>query len=283
MPPPQRARALRALAAALALAGLPAGCGLVPRSAMNDARNRVQALQAENQELRDVAVNLRAVNKDMAQRAVDDSRRLRGQEEAIARYERVIADYQDEREQTLALLDQIRSQVRAAASAPPTTAMLEGLDAFARAHPGCTLDARDGALAIPAGVLFAPGTADLRPEGSALLDALGARLATLGGAALGLSIAADGGDGPDGVRLASARPDADARAALGLQRARRLRDNLAARAGLDPARVAVSPGGRTPLGADGVRRAGGGADAPVVTVRVRRVGATAETGDGIDP
>jgi outer membrane protein OmpA-like peptidoglycan-associated protein len=231
-------------------------------------------VQAENQELRDVALNVRGQNRDLAQRALDDSRRLKAQEEAIARYERVIGDYQDERERMLALIDQIRSQVRTAALAPPTTAMLDGLDTFARGNPDCLLDPPRGGLTIPVASLFQAGTADLSAEGQRRLDDLAAALDGPASDGLALNVAGEGrspGLGDDAVRLASGSASTPAPPnALALDRARRIRDHLAQRLGLDPSRIAVSSGGQSNLSGDALPRASSPAP-PSIAIRVRRI------------
>jgi len=103
---------------------LAAGCAVVPRGRLDDARSRIQSLQAENQELRNATVRLGHENQDMALRAVEDSRRLGEQDKAIRGLERSLADYQDEREQMAARLDAIQNQIREAAREIPTRAAL---------------------------------------------------------------------------------------------------------------------------------------------------------------
>jgi hypothetical protein len=101
----------------LCLAAAAAGCASTPRTRLDDCRLRVQALQAENEQLRDVALNVRNENRDLATRAVEDARRLRAQDEAIRRLEQSVLAYQDERARMAALLDQIRAPERVARAA----------------------------------------------------------------------------------------------------------------------------------------------------------------------
>ncbi len=270
MPQPRRNARRIAPMAALALSAIALvapGCGLVPKSRLEDARHRVQALSLEVSQLQDVVVNVRAQNRDLARRSLDDARRLRAQDEALARLERAVADYQRERTEILSLLDQIRGQVRTAALEPPTTAMNGRLDAFSR-QAGAAFDPARGLLELPADALFASGAATLTPDGRSRLDAIARSLAGPEAPALALSVAAPG-EG-SGIRLASGTGATDP-AALGLERARAIRDHLAARAGIDPTRVAVSSAGRAEFAdEDGVARAGGPGP-ETVTIRVRRL------------
>jgi len=107
-----RPRAPTALAVAL-LAALP-GCGLVPKSRVEEAHKLVQSLRAENAQMKDVALNLKVQNQDLTQRAVDDSRAIQALEVANARYERSIRGYQDEREQLREAFQDLKGQVRTA-------------------------------------------------------------------------------------------------------------------------------------------------------------------------
>lgn len=278
---PEKGRRPGLLIALTAITAAVAGCAWVPQGRIEDCRQRVQVLQATNQELRDVAVHVRQENKDLAQRSLDDTRRLRAQEEAIRRYERSIADYQSEREQLYALLDQIRGQVRTAALAPPTTAMIDRLEEFVREHPNCRLEPSRGILLLPADTLFAAGDDRLTDDGKALLDALAASIGgseapslalRVTGAAIPPTMTATDGD----VHLASTdsnsptvnrdgpRVDLD-----GLDRARRVRDLLADRLGIEPSRIAVSGGGTTVL--DHEAPTPGSRPAGLVAIQVRRI------------
>src|SRR5262245_32889008 len=67
------------------LAGLLAGCAMVPESRLADCRQRTQALETESSQLKDELFGLRNQNRDLSQRAVDDARRLKDLEEANQR------------------------------------------------------------------------------------------------------------------------------------------------------------------------------------------------------
>src|SRR4051794_20453085 len=105
---PAVARPAPALALALALvlaAGGLSGCGLVPRSKLDECRRVTQTLRADNDRLKDVALDLRSQNQDLSQRAVDDARRLATQEEAVERLERSVSAYQAERDKMAAAFE----------------------------------------------------------------------------------------------------------------------------------------------------------------------------------
>jgi predicted nuclease with TOPRIM domain len=102
----------------LGLAALTSGCALAPRSRLDECASKCQALQAETAQLKDAAARLRGQNRDLAQRAIDDARRLRTLEEANARLERSVAAYQDDVGRLGAAYDQIKRQVHASAVAP---------------------------------------------------------------------------------------------------------------------------------------------------------------------
>lgn len=264
------------LALGLTLLACAPGCGMVGSSRrLDDARNRIQALQTENQQLRDVALGLRGQNRDLAQRAVEDSRRLRAQEEAIARYERSIAQYQQDRDQIATQLDGLRGAVRTAALEPPTTAMRQQLDAFGRSHATARVDAGQGTVRLTAQDLFHPGTAELTADGLKALDDLARTLTDAGHASHGLALKVIG-LGP-GVEPAATGNGSGEPAALGLARARAVRDRLAAQAALPPALVTVAqyeatPAKPLPPGADPavVRTSGDPASGGGVEIQVLR-------------
>ena len=119
--PIQSDRSSRLVRARLALAVLTMsnigiGCALAPKSQLEDARKRVQSLQADNQRLREVALNIRGRNRELAQRAIDDARLLQAREDAVREYETSLAAARADREELLGLVDEIRTQVRSASS-----------------------------------------------------------------------------------------------------------------------------------------------------------------------
>ncbi len=58
------------------------GCGLVPQSRLDECHRVTQQIRADNSRLKDLALDLRAQNQDLSQRAVDDARRLVAEQEA---------------------------------------------------------------------------------------------------------------------------------------------------------------------------------------------------------
>src|SRR4051812_49652217 len=120
-----RARTKRLLGAVAIVAasaggagGLP-GCSFVPRSRLDECRRLSQTLQAEKDRLKDTAVSLRSQNQDLNQRAEDDARRIRLQEEEVQRLVQSVSAYQEEREQLAAAFERLKGQVRRTAPAGP--------------------------------------------------------------------------------------------------------------------------------------------------------------------
>ena len=61
----------------LASSAIAPGCGLVPKSKLDDCHRATQTLRSENVRLKSVALDLRSQNSDLSQRrAVDDAERL---------------------------------------------------------------------------------------------------------------------------------------------------------------------------------------------------------------
>jgi hypothetical protein len=90
-----------------------AGCAIVPRAQMDECQQLTRTLRSENARLRDRALALQSQNRDYADRAVDDSRRLTVQEEAIERLEQSVQAYQDERARLESAYKQLASSLSA--------------------------------------------------------------------------------------------------------------------------------------------------------------------------
>jgi chromosome segregation ATPase len=110
----------------LAIAACASGCSMVPRSDLTDCAQRCRVLQAESGQLKDEVLSLRSQNRDLSQRAVDDSKRLQVLEEANRRLEDSIAAYQQDRDSIAAAFDKLQAQLRAASDTPPATASRSG-------------------------------------------------------------------------------------------------------------------------------------------------------------
>jgi hypothetical protein len=82
------------IAAALFVCG---GCALAPRAQVDECHQLSRTLRSENARLRDQLLVSQAQNRDFADRAEDDSRRLASQDEAIAQFETSVRAYQDDR------------------------------------------------------------------------------------------------------------------------------------------------------------------------------------------
>jgi hypothetical protein len=74
------------------------GCGLIPRSRWDESQRLSQTLRSENARLKDQVLALQGQNRDCADRAVDDLRRLSARDEAIERLERSVQAYQEDRD-----------------------------------------------------------------------------------------------------------------------------------------------------------------------------------------
>ncbi|WZO95727.1 hypothetical protein EP7_002695 [Isosphaeraceae bacterium EP7] len=114
IPGPSRIRPALAVALALVTAAMP-GCGMVPRTRLADCAKLSQSLQADNSQLKDQVVKLRAENQEFAQRAVDDSGQIRRLSAENNRMERSIAAYQDDRERLNTAFQDVKEKVHQAA------------------------------------------------------------------------------------------------------------------------------------------------------------------------
>jgi hypothetical protein len=90
-----------------------AGCAIVPRSRVDECQKLTQSLRADNARLKDRVLALQVQNRDYAERAVDDARRLAVQDEAIERLEHSVQAYQDDRTRLEAAYKQIVSNLGA--------------------------------------------------------------------------------------------------------------------------------------------------------------------------
>jgi outer membrane protein OmpA-like peptidoglycan-associated protein len=232
---------------AIPLAVLLTGCSFVPKSKLDECHNVSVTLRAENTRLKDVALDLRAQNQDLTQRAVDDSRKLAAQEEAVTRLEKSVTAYQAERDKLAAAFETIKRQVRLSASPQPSAALGEGLGAFIAAHPGWTFDAQAGTLLAPSDRLFEPDSSRLKARAGDDLDALAAALkdAVAGGQVV--EVAGRAGPAADEVRKTAFEADHDGAETaaqgrfLATSRAARVREALVRPTRLDAGRVRLAP------------------------------------------
>lgn len=105
-----------------ALAALWAGCQALPSQRLRECHQRCQVVQAELAQHKDETLRLRTRNQELAQRAVDDERRVRVAEDARAKLEASLLAYQRERDQMREAFDGLQRQIRSAALEPPTRA-----------------------------------------------------------------------------------------------------------------------------------------------------------------
>ena len=78
---------------------------------MDECQKLTQSLRADNARLKDRVLALQGQNRDYAERAVDDARRLAIQDEAIERLEHSVQAYQDERTRLEAAYKQLASSL----------------------------------------------------------------------------------------------------------------------------------------------------------------------------
>jgi chemotaxis protein MotB len=236
------------------LAGLSAGCALVPKSQLDECHKLSRSLQAETSQLKDASLNLRAHNQDLAQRAVADGQRIEELEQVNRRLERSIAAYQEEREQMAASLERIKRQIGAVAD-PLPTALMRRLKGFARDHPGCAFDPGALVLTVPADLLFRAGTDRWASGAETLLGESAALLADPAAPDLGVRVVGHAASSP--IRRTGLGGEPQPERSLSGARAVRVRDLLRARAGIDPHRIiAEDPGTartRTDVPDDGAR------------------------------
>jgi hypothetical protein len=103
------------------------GCANSPRARLTDCERLIQAVRTENAQLKDVVLKLRTHNHDLAQRSVDDAKRIRVLEKANRRLEQSVLAYQDERDRLATAFEQFKSQLQAAAD-PTPTALRDGTE-----------------------------------------------------------------------------------------------------------------------------------------------------------
>jgi hypothetical protein len=88
-----------------------AGCTIVPRPQFDECKQLARTLRSENARLKDQVLALQSQNRDYADRAVDDSRRLTAQDEAIERLEVSVQDYQKDRDRLEAAYKQLAASL----------------------------------------------------------------------------------------------------------------------------------------------------------------------------
>jgi hypothetical protein len=96
----------------LAAVLLGSGCNnMVPRSRLAECQQVSQTLRTENARLKDRVLAFENQNRDYAERAVDDARRLAVQSETIDRLEDSIRRYQTERAQLESAFEQLTANL----------------------------------------------------------------------------------------------------------------------------------------------------------------------------
>jgi predicted signal transduction protein with EAL and GGDEF domain len=96
---------------AIAVAVVLSGCTMVPRSRVSESQRLVQSLRAENARLKDQVLALQAQNRDAADRALDDLRRLTARDQAIEQLERSVESYRDDRDRLAAVYQRLTTNL----------------------------------------------------------------------------------------------------------------------------------------------------------------------------
>lgn len=208
---------------------LPCGCLIAPKAQLDECRQRGQALRAENDRLKDQVLALRSRTQDVAERSVDDERRLKAQDEAIDRLEQTVQAYQDDRERLASAFDRLKAQIEASAGPEAARGSNESPESV------------DHAVSLQVDLLFLPGSAQFRPAADDRLKDLSATLAAAQRAGREVVVVAP----PDDVSVVQAGNDPSvdhaARARfLAMARANRLRARLAESASLGADRIRVA-------------------------------------------
>jgi DNA repair ATPase RecN len=94
-----------------AILALASGCTMVPRAQVAECQRTAQTLRAENARFKDQLLAYQAQNRDYADRAVDDSRRLATQEEKIAQLEESNRAYRNDRDQVEAAFQKMKANL----------------------------------------------------------------------------------------------------------------------------------------------------------------------------
>jgi chemotaxis protein MotB len=225
-----------------------AGCSFVPKSRLDECHRLSQTLQAENDRLKDTTISLRSQNQDLNQRAVDDARRHRVQEEEIQRLVQSVSAYQEDRDKLAAAFERIKSQIRSSVN-PVSSGLLKQLQDLAQAHPGWEFDTERGVLTIPAAQLFEPASDRLRGEAENWLGDTAALWKAP--EARDVDVLVVGRNETSAVRRTALSPEASQGPPLGLARASRIRERLAALATIDVARIEIAGFEIPHAGADG--------------------------------
>jgi chemotaxis protein MotB len=220
------------LVACCALALGPGGCTMVPGSRLEECHKEAQSLRAESAQLKDLTLKLRAHNQDLAQRGLDDARRIKEMADSTERLERSVQAYQAERDEMAAAFDEFKRRL-AASGDRNTSAWLQDLH---EALPGSQLDEAAPSLTIPAKLVFEDGSAQWTKGAEAIVQRLATALDNQEPGTLEVKVVAEG-PAPADVRLASSKENDPPPADLASQHAQLFRDQLAKCSKLGPARI----------------------------------------------
>lgn len=154
------------------IAALP-GCSSWRRpGASNDADRLTRVIHTENARLKDLVVQLRSSNEDMAQRALDDAARITNLEESNRALSTSVAAYQAERERMARSFQTLQQQVQVVLSDRGQLAfqqddgspeiLLQTISAESPQAPEGRINAETNTLSITLDDWFLPGTSILK-------------------------------------------------------------------------------------------------------------------------
>jgi len=214
-----------------------AGCSVVPRSQLDECRKLSRTLQADNSRLKDTIVSLKTENEDLAQRADDDVRRLKSQDQTIQKLMASLHAYQDDREQLARGVERLKTQIRSA-TRPISSQFRERFDRFAKSEAGCKFDPTSTVVTIPSDLLFEPGTDQPTPKAHDLLATFAKIFDHPDAGDLRLLVTGHMDD--SAVKRASFEGEAPALEHLSLNRASRVRELLSTEGHIESARMKVA-------------------------------------------
>jgi len=140
-----RGIAIRRLVFLAAVASvLSSGCAVVPHARWEESQRLSQTLRAENARLKDQVLALQGQNRDYADRAVDDLRRLAARDQAIERLERSVQAYQEDRDRLGEAYEQLTANLGQRPSPTGASRDRNSLrsSSGAESHPSASADRR---------------------------------------------------------------------------------------------------------------------------------------------
>lgn len=224
----------------------PAGCGFVPEGRLDECHKMTRTLQSEMSRVRDKYVSLQSENTELTLRAQEDGAQLRAIEELVEHYRLSVTELQKDRDELAKAvqkfksgLESISGQIRVS-DASSSEAVIEHALALARRWQGAQFDRASMAFDVPANSLFEPKSDRLTADAQAWLEQVAGLLPSRTAGGPEPRVVATGGEASPVRRASVEDPDPSSSGALALARATAIRDLLAAKSGLDRAKIATA-------------------------------------------